>query len=284
MHYVSAKLLKKIYKPRAKWSHKGMYGKLLVIGGSKIYSGSPTFNAIAAYRAGCDLVTIAAPKRAADIVAKFLPDMITIPLEGDCLTDKHIKEITPLIDNHDAVVIGGGLGREKKTIEAVKNILRYIKKSGNPCVVDADALHALKGFHLAKNFALTPHSQEFFVVTGTRVRADVYSRINETKKAAAKLNCVILLKGYADVISDGKRVAVNRTGNPYMTKGGTGDTLAGICGALLARNVDAFDAACASAFINGAAGDLAAKKHIESTLASDVADEIKNVLKKFVKK
>lgn len=279
MHYVTAELLKKIYKPRPKWSHKGMFGKLLVIGGSKIYSGSPTFNTAAAYRSGCDLVTTVAPHRAADIVAKFLPDMITIPLDGDYLAERHLKEIFPLIDSHDAVVIGGGLGRNKKTIKAVKNILRYIKKSGKPCVVDADALHALKGMKLDKNFVLTPHSQEFFVVTGTRVRTDVYSRMKEAKKAAAKLDCVILLKGYADVISDGTRMAVNRTGNPYMTKGGTGDTLAGICGALLARKINAFDAACASAFINGAAGDLAAKKHNESTMASDVLDEIKNVLR-----
>jgi len=279
MQYVSAQLLKKIYKPRAKWSHKGMFGKLLVIGGSKIYSGSPTFNALAAYRAGCDLVTIVAPQRAADIVAKFLPDMITIPLKGDYLTENHTKEIFPLIEKSDAVVIGGGLGRNKKTIAAVRKILSYIAKIKKPCVVDADALHALKDLRLNKNFILTPHSQEFFVVTGKKLRTDVYSRMKAVKKAAAKLNCVILLKGYADVISDGIKIAVNRTGNPYMTKGGTGDTLAGICGALLARKINPFDAACAAAFINGAAGDLAAKKHNEATLASDVADEIKNVLK-----
>jgi NAD(P)H-hydrate epimerase len=261
-----------------------MFGKLLVVGGSKVYSGSPSFNSLAAYRAGCDLVTVIGPKRPMDIVAKFLPEMITIPLAGDYLTPRHTKEIIAEIDKADAVVIGGGLGRNRKSLNAVKKILSYVKSNKKPCVVDADALHALKGLHLNKNFILTPHSQEFFVVTGTKVRTDVFSRVQETQKAAAKMGCVILLKGYADVISDGKKVSVNQTGNPYMTKGGTGDTLAGICGALLARSVSVFDAACAAAFLSGAAGDIAAKKHNESTLPSDIINEIPVVLKKLLKK
>jgi len=93
------------------------------------------------------------------------------------------------------------------------------------------------------------------------------------------LNCIIALKGHVDVISDGKKVAVNKTGNPFMTVGGTGDTLTGICGALLARGVEPFEAACAACYINGSAGDLAAKEFKEGLMASDLINEIPKIIK-----
>jgi NAD(P)H-hydrate epimerase len=133
---------------------------------------------------------------------------------------------------------------------------------------------------LRKNFIVTPHAHEFFVLTGKKPEPDVKKRIALVKEEASKLGCIILLKGYIDVISDGKRIAINKTGSPYMTVGGTGDTLSGICGALLARKVEPFEAACAACFINGKAGELAAKKLGEGLMASDVLKEISNVLRK----
>jgi len=275
---VKRNLIKKIYKPRKKWSHKGNFGSLLVIGGSKKYSGSPAFNALSAYRSGVDLVTVAAPRRVADIVASFSPDLITHPLEGDYLNETHLDDIFILAGGSDAVVIGGGLERNKKTLVTVNKILKGLTI---PCVIDADAIHAVAKNKkvLRKDFLITPHSNEFFVLTGIKPEPGMKRRINLVKKAAAKLGCIILLKGYVDVISDGKRVAVNKTGNPYMTVGGTGDTLTGICGALLARGVEPFDAACAACYINGRAGDLAAKKFREGFIASDLMNEIPKVIK-----
>jgi len=278
MKTVNKKLIKKIFKPREKWSHKGNFGSLLVIGGSERYSGSPTFNALAAYRTGVDLVTIAALRRAADIIASFSPDLITYPLEGDYLNETHLDDIFVLARSSDAVAIGGGLERNKKTLTTVKKIL---KKLTLPCVIDADAIHAVATNKkvLRKNFVIMPHSNEFFVLTGKKPGTNLKKRVNLVKREASKLNCIIVLKGYVDVISDGKKVAINKTGNPFMTVGGTGDTLTGICGALLARKVDPFNAACAACFINGKAGDLAAKKFGEGLMASDLIDEIPKVIK-----
>ena len=278
LRVVTKSILKKIYKPREKWSHKGDFGSLLVIGGSKRYSGSPTFNALAAYRAGVDLVTIAAPRRAADIIASFSPDLITYPLEGDYLNETHLDDIFMLAQNSDAVVIGGGLERNRETLVTVRKILKGLTL---PCVIDADAIHAIAEEKnlLEKNFVITPHAHEFFVLTGKKVENNLKKRIKVVKDAASRLNCTIALKGYVDVISDGKRVAINKTGSPFMSVGGTGDTLAGICGALLARKIEPFEAACAACFINGRAGELASKKFREGLIASDLLKEIPNVIK-----
>lgn len=278
MKTVNKKLIKKIFKPREKWSHKGTFGSLLVIGGSKRYSGSSTFNALAAYRTGVDLVTIAAPIRAADIIASFSPDLITYPLEGDHLNESHLDEIFVLAESSDAVAIGGGLERNKETLTTVKKILGGLTL---PCVIDADAIHAIVTDKkvLRENFVIMPHSNEFFVLTGKWSETSLKKRVDIVKREASKLNCIITLKGYVDVISDGKQVAINKTGNAFMTVGGTGDTLTGVCGALLARKVDPFEAACAACFINGSAGDLAAKKFGEGLMASDLIDEIPKVIK-----
>lgn len=278
MEIVKQNILKQIYKPRPDWSHKGDFGHLLVIGGSKKYSGSPAFNAFAAYRSGVDLVTVAAPKRAADIIASFSPDLITHPLDGDYFEEGHLKEVLELAKDAKAVAIGGGLERNKSTMSAVR---KFIKKINIPCVIDADAIHALnKKVVIKRNFVITPHSNEFFILTGIRPEQEIERRADIVKNVATQVGCVMVLKGHTDVISDGMRTSVNNTGNPYMTVGGTGDTLTGICGALLARGITPFEAACAACFINGMAGSLAAKKYGEGLMASDLIDEIPNVIKR----
>jgi len=275
---VNRLLLKKIYKKRPEWSHKGDFGHLLVIGGSKKYSGSPAFNTLAAYRSGVDLVTVVAPKRAANIIATFSSDMITYPLEGDYLKKKHLKEIFGLIGGVNALVIGGGLERNKETLETVRRILGNIKV---PCVIDADAIYALIGYEklIKHEFVITPHANEFFALTGIKPESIEQRRIELVRNSASILGCVMVLKGHVDVISNRGKSAINKTGSPYMTVGGTGDTLAGICGALLARGIDSFDAACAACYINGMAGSFAARKYGEGMMASDLINEIPNVIK-----
>jgi hydroxyethylthiazole kinase-like uncharacterized protein yjeF len=268
--------VKRIYKPRAQWSHKGDFGKLLVIGGSSMYSGSPALAALAAIKSGTDLVTVAAPERAADIAASFSPDMITYPLKGSHFSRKHIREVLALAKGSDAAVIGGGLGRGKETIAAVS---AFLTKTSIPVVVDADAIYALKGKGGNPNFVITPHSYEFYVIAGREPSYGINERSELVKTLATRLNSTVLLKGSFDVISDGREISVNRTGNPCMTKGGTGDTLAGICGALLARKANPFDAASAAAFINGAAGDLASREFGESLFATDLINSIHKVIR-----
>src|SRR3990170_6220830 len=129
---VKGSILKQVYKKRDPWSRKYDFGHLLVIGGSKRYSGSPAFNSMAALRAGVDLVTVVAPERAANIVASFSPNMIAYPLSGDYIEHAHLSKLIDFTKDKTAVVIGGGLTRWRGVI---KTVLEYLKKVDIPVVV-----------------------------------------------------------------------------------------------------------------------------------------------------
>ncbi len=256
-------------------SHKGDAGRVLVIGGGA-YSGAPALAALAALRAGADIATVAAPKSVSDIIASFSPNLIVRPLSGDRLVEKDIPVISELIKKHDVVVIGMGLGNEDATLAAVMKIFPLCRKA----VVDADALmpDVIQAGH--GDIIVTPHAGELKRLSG---EADV--PVGEKEKLefvtdfAKNREITVLLKGQIDLISDGKEVRANRTGNAGMTVGGTGDVLAGLTGALFAKH-DAFPSACAAAFINGAAGDLAFSQFGYGLLATDVIDRIPEVMKK----
>jgi len=280
---VNKAFVRKVLPERKPWSHKGDFGKLLVIGGSRRYSGSPALEALAAYRTGCDLVVVAAPERAANTIASFSPDIITEPLKGDYLNSWHLKSLLELSENADAVVIGGGLGRRKETLSAV---VKFLGSVNLPCVIDADAIHAAGEVRdaIKNNFILTPHSHEFFVLSGEKPSQRLSERVKQVQKLASSLDTTILLKGHIDVISSSSRTAINRTGNPCMTKGGTGDTLAGICGAFLAMGIEPFKSACAASYVNGCAGDIAAREFGTSMLASDMIFTLTEVMKELNRK
>jgi NAD(P)H-hydrate epimerase len=276
---IGKSILRKVYKKREAWAHKFDHGNLLVIGGSKMYSGSPALNAMAALRSGVDLVTILAPARAADIVASFSPDLITYPLKGEFIGEEHVKTLLKFTKGKTAVVIGGGMWRSKMVLRAIN---AYLKSVRLPCVIDADAIHAValnKQIVAGKPFVITPHSYEFYVLSGKIPSRNLEDRIKLVHSVASELKTTVLLKGHVDVISNGARVAINETGNPFMCKGGTGDTLAGICGSLLAQGADCFTAACAAAYINGRAGDIAAKELKQSLLATDLIAAITKAIK-----
>jgi len=181
--------------------------------------------------------------------------------------------------NKTGIVIGGGLCRKPETLKTVN---LFLKKINLPTVIDADAIHAVaqdKGTIKNKPFVITPHAYEFYVLTGVKIgKKSFKEKIKIVEKFASELGTTILLKGNVDIISDGKQTAVNKTGNPFMTVGGTGDTLAGIVGSLLAQNIPLFDAACAGAWINGRAGDIAAKQKKQGLIASDLIEAIPKVL------
>lgn len=269
--------LKKYYPKRDPWSHKGQFGYVLVIAGSERYSGSPIFNGIAALRSGADLVTLVGPKRAMDIAASFLPDIITYPLDEE-LGLKHVSKILDLAKNFHSLIIGCGLNRSKETYQAIKEIIKNIDL---PMVIDAEAVRAIseqKKIVKNKKVIITPHTEEFRILTGEKLKPEIEDRKEKVKRWADKLKTVILFKGHIDVISDGKKIALNKTGSSFMTKGGFGDTLAGICGTLLARKVEPFEAAQVAAYINGRAGELACKKYREGVLASDIFEFIPLVI------
>lgn len=281
MQYVDKSILEEVYQERDTWSHKGQFGKLLVIAGSEKHTGSPIFVGMAAYRAGCDLVFLIGPERAMDVAANYSPLLITQPLKGKQLEKKHISEILSMADEvrASAIAIGPGLWRVQKTREA---IIKLIERIDLPMVIDADAIRAVsarKDILKGKDVILTPHDNEFLELTGIKVsRKNLKERIESVEKQAAAIKVILVLKGNVDIISDGEMTKLNKSGSPKMTVGGMGDTLTGICGALLARRIDSFTSACASAYINGVAGELAVKKFGGGTVTTDLLDQIASVI------
>jgi NAD(P)H-hydrate epimerase len=280
-------ILKKLYPERPQESKKYDLGLLLVIGGSEFYSGSPALSALAAFRAGVDMVRVIAPKRAADIIASFTPDLAAYPLPGEFIQEKHLATLISQTESAKvvsggkmAVVIGGGIGR---TAETQKVIFDYLSHVSVPVVVDADAIHAVSKkpeIISGRPFVVTPHTFEFYVLTNREVYKLPYEeKIKAVQEEAKRLKTTILLKGRTDVISDGIEVALNKTGGPFLAVGGTGDTLAGICGALLARGASPFEAAQGAAYINGLAGEHAGKKFGDSMMATDLIASIAEVVK-----
>ncbi|VVB54207.1 ADP-dependent (S)-NAD(P)H-hydrate dehydratase [uncultured archaeon] len=243
-------------------SHKGDFGRLLIIAGSRQYCGAPVLMTHAAIKSGVDLVTSAVPQYVADHQV-FPADAIVHPIKGEIFTSESVDELLAL--NYDAAAIGPGLGMADETRDALNLFLR---KSNKPRLLDADAIKLADKKRLNPQTIVTPHAGEFKMLTG---EYDPKKREQLTEKYAKKLGCTILLKGPTDVISDGKTTRLNRTGNPAMTKGGTGDTLAGLAGGLLAQNKNPFQTACAAAFLNGLAGDIAYKDLNVMLTASDVA-------------
>jgi NAD(P)H-hydrate epimerase len=268
-------------KPRSD-SHKGDNGRLLIIGGGP-YTGAPALAALAAYRMGVDLVHIATPKKTYKIIASYSPNFIVHRLGGGVLTKDDIGQIAGLMDKIDAVIIGPGLGEDEETKSA---IVEFLKDCQKPLVIDADAikpvadnLEVLKG----KEGIITPHAGEFKILNGEGIKSDMEGRADQVKVFAKKTGFSILLKGNIDIISDGKSIKFNRTGNPAMTVGGTGDVLAGLCGAMLSKGVSPFNSARIAAFTNGMAGNLAFRDFDYSMVATDMIDRVPMVINSFLR-
>ena len=269
-----------VVKPRPRKSHKGDFGRLLVIGGSETFSGAPALVAMAALRAGVDLTYVAAPAKIAHAISSMSPNLITVKLEGEHVNPSNVPALKGYIEAANAVVFGPGLGLHTETRESVKAIIKAVEKAGKPLLLDADGLKAFAKFKkkLKVPLVLTPHAGEYAILTGEKLPQDLQKRVSEVQKTAAELGAVILLKGETDVISSEKRVKLNFTGNPGMTVGGTGDVLSGVVGAFLAQQADPFEAAVAGAFVNGAAGDFVFEEKGYHMVPTDLMDWLPRVL------
>jgi ADP-dependent NAD(P)H-hydrate dehydratase / NAD(P)H-hydrate epimerase len=275
--YVGPGNLTMLHK-RSSEGHKGSSGRILVIGGGP-YSGAPALAALAALRAGADIVTAAVPAAISEIVASFSPNLIVSKLSSNILCPDDLFLLSDLINSHDVVVMGMGLGRASETLETVRKILPFCRKA----ILDADAFYALSSSifeSLAGNCELivTPHAGEFAHLRETGTPDNFEARTKAVREFSEEKGIVTLLKGKIDIISDGKQTLMNRTGNAGMTVGGTGDVLAGLTGSLFSRN-PAFLAAACAAYINGAAGDLAFERAGNGLLATDVVEKIFKIVK-----
>jgi hydroxyethylthiazole kinase-like uncharacterized protein yjeF len=267
-------------KKRPPESHKGDFGRLLVVGGNETYTGAPGYVALAALRTGVDLVYVAAPEKAASIVSSFSPNLIAIKLKGLHLSPSNLGELEPWLTKVSGIAVGPGLGTHSETVAMVEKLLERAEGLKLPILLDADALKAF-GQNRRKIITpavLTPHAGEFKAVSGREPSSEPEARIADVKDLAHELGCTVLFKSHVDIISNGDRWKINTTGNPGMTVGGTGDVLSGIVGALLCQVCSPFQAACAGAFINGAAGDFVYSERGYHMVATDLIEKIPGVM------
>ncbi len=258
---------RELLTPRSPSSWKGVHGKVLVIGGSKYYTGAPALAAMAALAIGADIAVVYSPSSVANTIRGYDPSIIAYPSTrcSEILSPECIDEIKKLSERFHVILVGPGLSREPEALELARTLVEELDK---PLVIDADALRALEGLRLNQGpgkAILTPNRAEFQVVAGVKLPEDLREACDAVKKAAREVNATILAKAPVDVISDGSNVRLNFTGNPLMTVGGTGDVVSGAAAALLARSGNAFRAAAVAAFIVGLAGDLAAREHATLT-------------------
>ena len=226
------------------------------------------------------MVFIAVPASIATAVRSLSPDFIVVPLPDSKLTRGNVTKLMSWVPDVDAFAVGPGLGAQKP--ESVAQALSQMKGEGRSLVVDADALRSqvipsIRGTRAV----VTPHAGEFERLFGETLPDGTEGRIKMVAAEAKKAGVTVLLKGPTDVISDGEKVAVNETHSPAMTVGGTGDVLTGVTAGLLAKKVPPYEAACAAVYINGEAGVEAAKEFGLHLTASDVANKIANVMKRF---
>jgi len=283
--YVGPGELSEYYPRPKKQSHKGQNGRVLIIGGGP-YIGAPVLSALASYRTGADLVTIAVPKNIMSTVASYSPNIIVRQINSeDYLSPADTDLIKNLCLKVDAVLIGPGLGLSSETIESVQIIVDFLSKNKIPVIIDADGITAISKNHeiLRKSKAIiTPHAKEFKVFTSETLKTELENQIEQVENWAKKLEIGIFVKGPTDVISDGTITRLNMIHNEAMTVGGTGDVLAGIILGLLSKHTSLINAMRIAAFINGEAGNIAFKKFSYGMCATDVIDNISEVLKRYL--
>ena len=245
---------------RPSWGHKGTFGKILLLCGSRGFTGAAYLAAMGALRSGAGLVFLGVPESIYAIEAVKLNEPVVFPLpdEDGKLSTAAIPEILNRLPQMDAVLIGCGLGQSEGTFQVVKAVLEH---ASCPVVLDADGINVLSGHKdllrgRKGTTILTPHDGEFLRIGGV-IQTD---RMASARELAQDLGCIVLLKGHRTCITDGFNDYVNHTGNPGMAVGGSGDVLSGIITAFAGQGISPLEAAACGAWLHGAAGDICAKE------------------------
>ena len=245
---------------RDPWGHKGSFGKILLLCGSRGFTGAAYLAAMGALRSGAGLVFLGVPEGIYAIEAVKLNEPVVFPLQDEDgkLSADAIPEILKRLSNVDAVLVGPGLGQSEGTFQVVKTVL---ENAECPVVLDADGINVLAAHKdilrgRINPTILTPHDGEFARIGGMLGQ----DRMESAVQFAKNLGCIVLLKGHETCITDGKNAYLNKTGNPGMAVGGSGDVLAGMIVSLLGQQLPPLEAAAAGAWLHGAAGDLCARE------------------------
>ena len=266
-------------KKRKPDTHKADYGRVLVVAGSPGMCGAATLTANAAYRAGAGLVYLACPARVADILSIKQDCAVVWPYDEKNAATYLLEYATRC----DVAIIGPGLSQQPEITAAVRELVVGLEI---PFVLDADGLNAFESIPelMARGDAprvLTPHPGEASRLLKRPVPDIQKDREWTVKELASTFLAVAVLKGHRTLVSEGKKVYRNKTGNPGMATGGSGDVLAGVIGALMGQKLAPWDAACLGVEVHGRAGDIAAKEVGEvSLMATDILDALPRALRK----
>ncbi len=251
---------------RPKSSRKGDSGRVLVIGGSQQYVGAVVLAGLSALRSGVDWVTIAAPEKVGWAAHCLSPDLVVKKFSGTHFSLRHVAGVVQEAKGYSAVLIGNGIGR--KSDGFVREVVKKLVAMKKPLVIDADALKVVR-LQDVSGTILTPHAKEFEILLKN-------SRLTQASYKKKLGDNVIVITGPVDKIITRGKVWENKTGNPGMTKAGTGDVLVGLCVSFLAQGLSKEKAAINAAYFTGKVGDILAKKHKGYTyLASDLVKELK---------
>ena len=260
-------------------SHKGDFGRILLLCGSRGYTGAAALAARGALRSGAGLVFLGVPESIYAIEAVKLDEPVVFPLpdEGGRLSEAAVPEILARLCNMDAVLIGPGLGQSAGTFQVVKTVLETYP---GPVVLDADGINVMAA-HMdilrgrTAPTIVTPHPGEF-----ARMGGRSGNRLDAAVEMARDLGIIVVLKGHGTVITDADTVYVNPTGNPGMAVGGSGDVLAGIVVSFLGQGIAPLEAAACAAWVHGAAGDICAREKGQyGMLPGDMVEVLPRLLK-----
>lgn len=263
-------------------SNKGMFGTVLVVGGGRGMAGAAALCGASCLRSGAGLVRVACSAEVQPTVASFEPSYMTYPIasddEGLIRFEPALAALERLLPSADVLAIGPGLGQS----EDVRKLVSWVVESVDlPTVLDADGLNALAGQPerlqaIKRPVVVTPHPGEFARLTGTTIPQVQADREGQAVALANRSeSLVVVLKGTRTVVTDGRRVYVNTTGNPGMASGGVGDVLTGVIAALIGQKLSAFEAAQLGVHVHGLAGDIARDQSGEvGMIAGDVVDSL----------
>jgi len=247
--------IKKLIKKRNKYSHKGDYGRTLILAGSLGFTGAAYISTQAAVRSGAGLVTLCCDSSIQNILSGKLVEAMTVSTDDE-------KRLDSLITKSNCIAIGPGLGNNNGTLMLLEKILL---NSECPVVIDSDGLNVLEGnLEMLKNkkcqIVLTPHMGEMARISGFSIDEINENKIDIAKEFAKKYNVILLLKGFNTIITDGKTLQINPTGSSAMASGGMGDCLTGIIASFISQGYDILTATCVGAYVHGYCGDKLSKK------------------------
>lgn len=281
---ITKDVVKNLIPPRPSWGHKGTFGKVLIVSGSKKYTGAPILVSLGALRSGCGLVYTAVPEPFNTIVTTKLPEVVCQPIKTERgFFDKNsISQVLEVENKVDAVVVGPGLSVENETVDFIEELLSRINR---PVLLDADALNIISktskdSLRKLSNAIITPHLGEFSRIVGKSITEISENLIETAEDFAKEYKITLLLKGATTVITNGEKTFLNVTGNTGLAKGGSGDVLSGIIGSFMAQGLSPLEAAICGVYLHGLSAEIYSKENSErSMIAEEIADTFPKILK-----